>query len=223
MPEYADLVQLGAGAGTGKPWFGILGPLAAGVDGGQRLELGGRKQRELLALLLINLNRCIPAFRIADALWQGAPPASADVTLRSHVSHLRRRLAGIGADDALVTRQSGYGLFVSPDQVDATHFERLLDSGREALALSDFENASKMFADALGLWRGSVLDDLGPPEFANTDAARLEELRMAALDHRIDADLVLGRHHAVVAELERLVVAHPFREELHCHPKASLQ
>ena len=111
---------------TGKAWFGILGPLAAGVDGGQRLELAGRKQRELLALLLINLNRSVPAGRIADALWRGAPPAGADITLRTHVSHLRHRLAGIGAQEALVTRQAGYGLFVGPDQVDAAQFEHLL-------------------------------------------------------------------------------------------------
>jgi serine/threonine-protein kinase PknK len=207
-------VELGDGAG--KPWFGILGPLAAGVEGGQRLDLGGRKQRELLALLLINLNQCIPAPRIADALWKGHPPASADVTLRSHVSHLRRRLAGIGVQDALITRPTGYGLFVNADQVDTARFEGLLESGREAVRLGEVERAARLLADALAVWRGSVLDDLGPPEFAHTDVARLEELRLTALDLRIDADLALGRHHAVIGELERLVVAHPFRERLHC-------
>ena len=201
---------------TGKAWFGILGPLAAGVDGGQRLEIGGRKQRELLALLLINLNRSVPADRIADALWRGAPPAGADVTLRTHVSHLRRQLAIIGAQDALVTRQAGYGLFVRPDQVDAARFEQLLELGREAAGLGEPERAAGLLVEALSLWRGSVLDDLGPPEFANTEAARLEELRLVALGHRIDADLALGKHQAVIAELERLVVAHPFREPLHC-------
>jgi serine/threonine-protein kinase PknK len=201
---------------TGKAWFGILGPLAAGVDGGQLLELGGRKQRELLALLLINLNRSLPAGRIADALWRGEPPAGADVTLRTHVSHLRHRLAGIGAQNALVTRQAGYGLYVRPDQVDAAQFEHLLELGRQALGLGEAERAARLLGDALSLWRGSVLDDLGPPEFANSEAARLEELRLDALDHRIDADLALGKHHAVIAELERLVVEHPFRERLHC-------
>ena len=201
---------------TGKPCFGILGPLTAAADGGQRPELGGHKQRELLAFLLINLNRCIPAGRIADALWRGSPPAGADVTLRTHVSHLRRWLAGIGARDALVTRQAGYGLFVGPDQVDVAQFERLLELGQEALELGDAERAARLLAEALSLWRGSVLDDLGPPEFANTEAARLEELRLVALDHRIDADLALGKQHAVIAELERLVLAHPFRERLHC-------
>ena len=209
-------MELGGAPSTGKPWFGILGPLAAGVDGGQRLELAGRKQRELLALLLINLNRCLPAGRIADALWRGAPPAGADVTLRTHVSHLRRRLAGIGAQDALVTRQAGYGLFVGPDQVDAAQFEHLLGLGREAVGLGEAERAARLLVEALSLWRGSVLEDLSQPEFATTEAARLEELRLVALGHRIDADLALGKHHAVIAELERLVVAHPFRERLQC-------
>jgi serine/threonine-protein kinase PknK len=201
---------------TGKPWFGILGPLAAGVDGGQRLELGGRKQRELLALLLINLNRCLPADRIADALWRGKPPEGADVTLRTHVSHLRRRLAVIDAQDALVTRQAGYGLILRPDQVDAAQFEHLLGLGHEALGVGESQRAAQLLAEALALWRGSVLDDLGPPEFADTEAARLEELRLVALGHRIDADLALGKHQGVIAELERLVAAHPFREQLHC-------
>ncbi len=209
-------MKLGGGAGTGRPWFGILGPLAVGVEDGPRLELGGRKRRELLALLLLNLNRCVPADRIADALWRGEPPASADVTLRSHVSHLRQRLARIDAGEALVTGQAGYGLFADPDQLDATHFEHLLKAGRDALDLGDMEGAARSLASALSLWRGAVLDDMGPPDFAATEAARLEELRLSALDYRIDADLALGRHQAVTAELERLVVAQPFRERLHC-------
>jgi serine/threonine-protein kinase PknK len=213
---YADLVELGGGPPTGRPRFGILGPLTAAADGAQRLELGGHKQRELLAFLLINLNRCTPAGRIADSLWRGAPPAGADVTLRTHVSHLRRWLAGIGARDALVTRKAGYGLYVDPDQVDAAQFERLLKHGQEVLGLGDAERAARLLAEALSLWRGSVLEDLGPPEFATTEAARLEELRLIALDNRIDADLARGKHHAVIAELERLVLAHPFHERLYC-------
>jgi len=201
---------------TGKPCFGVLGPLTAGVDGGKRLDLGGRKQRELLAMLLVNLNRCIPASRIADALWRGDPPAGADVTLRTHVSHLRRRLATIGAQDALVTGPAGYGLFLRSDQVDADRFEHLSSLGQEALRLGEPERAARLLTEALGLWRGSVLDDLGSPEFANTEAARLEELRLVALDHRIDANLAVGKHNAVIAEVERLVAAHPFRERLHC-------
>lgn len=201
---------------TEKPWFGVLGALVAGVDGGGRMELGGRKQRELLGMLLLNANRCTPAGAIADGLWGGKPPASAEITLRTHISHLRRRLATIGAQDALVTRRASYGLFVSQDQVDATQFEHLTIEGQKALDLGEFARAAQLLAEGLNLWRGSVLEDLGPPEFATTEAARLEELRRTALEHRIDADLALGQHHAVIAELERLIVEHPFRERLHC-------
>lgn len=216
LREYADLVELGAVAGTGRPWFGILGPLAAGVEGGQPMDLGGRKQRELLALLLINVNRCIPADRIADAMWHGRPPVSADVTLRSHVSHLRRRLAAVGVQDAVVTGQAGYGLFLDPDAVDAARFEGLVESGRDAVRRGETERGAALLAEALDLWRGPVLDDLGPPDFARAEAARLDELRLTALEQRIDAELALGRHSGVVAELERLTRAHPFRERLHC-------
>jgi DNA-binding SARP family transcriptional activator len=132
-------------------------------------------------MLLLNLNRCLPASRIADAIWHGQPPASADVTLRTHVSRLRSRLAAIGAQDALVTRQAGYGLFLRPDQVDAAQFEHLLSLGQEALNLGEPERAAKLLAEALDLWRGEVLDDLGQPEFANTETARLDELRLVAL------------------------------------------
>ncbi|HET7665342.1 MAG TPA: BTAD domain-containing putative transcriptional regulator [Mycobacterium sp.] len=215
-------MELGGVPTTGEPRFGILGPLTAAADAGQRLELGGHKQRELLAFLLIHRNRCTPASRIADALWHGAPPAGADVTLRTHVSHLRRWLAGIGARDALVTRQAGYGLYVGPDQVDATQFERLLEQGRAALGLGDAERASQLLAEALNLWRGTVFEDLGPPEFATAEATRLEQLRLVAVESRIDADLALGNHHAVVAELERLVLAHPFHEGLHCQSMLAL-
>jgi serine/threonine-protein kinase PknK len=204
--------------------FGILGPLSVGVEGegGQRLGLGGRKQRELLALLLINLNRCLPASRIADALWRGSPPAGADITLRTHVSHLRRRLAEVGAQDALVTRQAGYGLFLRPDQVDAARFEQLLTLGQAARSAGQPQRAADLLSEALGLWRGTVLEDLGSPDFGTTEAARLAELRLVALDQRIDADLALGKHRDVIAELEGLVVAHPFRERLHCQLMVAL-
>ena len=186
----------------GKPRFGILGTLTAAPTGAEQLRLAGATQRELLALLLINVNRCISAGRIAAALWHGEPPAGADVTLRTHVSHLRRRLAGIGAQDVLVTGQAGYGLLVGPDQIDVAQFEHLLKRGREALGLGDAERAARLLAEALSVWRGPVLDNLGPPEFADTEAARLEELRLVTLDHRIDADRALGKHQAVIAELE---------------------
>ena len=111
------------------PRFKILGGLDGTLDG-HRLELSGPKQRWLLAMLLLNLNQFVSADRLAEALWENEPPASAEVTLRTHVSHLRRRLAAIGASESLVTRRSGYSLMLDPEQVDAYRFERLLFNRR---------------------------------------------------------------------------------------------
>ncbi|HEU4947625.1 MAG TPA: BTAD domain-containing putative transcriptional regulator [Kribbella sp.] len=192
------------------PRFGILGGLEVTPDD-HRLELSGPKQRLLLAMLLIHLNQFVSAGRLVEALWGSEPPASAEVTLRTHVSHLRRRLAAIGAPEALVTRRSGYSLTLDPEQVDAYRFERLVGLGQEALGLADAVRASQLLRDALDLWRGPVLADLDRPLFAEAETARLEELRLDALEARISADLALGRYD-VISELERLVVDHPFRE-----------
>lgn len=200
---------------TGVPEFGILGPLTVSRGGGQPIDLGGPKQRELLALLLLHPNRCLSADRIADAIWHGAPPASADVTLRAHVSRLRSRLASVGVHDVPVTQKAGYGVFVSRGQIDSARFEDLLEEGQEALQTGNTESAAGVLREALSLWRGAVLEDLGQPQFAAAETARLEELRLVAVGHRIDADLALGRHHALIAELESLSAAHPFRERLH--------
>lgn len=198
------------------PEFGILGPLVVTVDGGQPVDLGGPKQRELLAMLLLHPNRCLPADRIADAIWCGAPPASANGTLRAHVSRLRSHLVAAGAHDVLVTQRAGYGIFLSRNQIDSVRFEDMLALGHEALRAGDAERAAGILGEALSLWRGDVLEDLEEPEFATAETARLDELRLIATEHRIDADLMLGRHHAVITELERLTAAHPYREQLHC-------
>lgn len=201
---------------TGQPVFGVLGPLTVGVDGEAPLELGGRKQRELLGLLLLSPNRVLPTSQIADALWHGNPPPSADVTLRAHVSRLRSRLSCVGAQDTLQNRQAGYGMFVQLDRLDATRFERLLSAGQEALVNGDPMRAAELLNQALRLWRGGVLEDLDEPGFATAETARLDELRLNATELRINADLMLGRHHGVITELERLTAAHPYREPFHC-------
>lgn len=197
-----------------RPRFGILGPLQAVGDDGRRVDLGGPKQRDLLAMLLVHLNQFVPASRLIDELWNGAPPASADVTLRTHVSRLRQRLAAIGPEEVLVTRPSGYGLVLDPESVDSYRFERLAGLGQEALGLGNPERAAQLLHAALELWRGEVLEDLGSPGYAQPAATRLDELRLVTLESRIDADLQLGRHSSVVAELDQLVAAHPFRERL---------
>ena len=165
-------------------------------------------------MLLVHLNQFVPASRLIDELWNGAPPASADVTLRTHVSRLRQRLAAMGPEEALVTRPSGYRLVLDPELVDSYRFERLAGLGQEALGLGKPERAAQMLRAALELWRGEVLEDLGNPGYAQSEAIRLDELRLVTLESRIDADLQLGRHNSVVAELDQLVAAHPFCERL---------
>ena len=190
----------------------MLGSLAVTDEAGAPLDVGGPKQRELLALLLLHVNSFLPPGRIADALWNGAPPDGGVATLRSHVSHLRRRLAAAGADGALQTKPAGYGLVLEPDQVDAARFERLLGLGQEAVGLGDLEHGAALLRDALAEWRGPVLANLDGPEFTAAEIARLNELRLVALESRIEADLALGRHTEVVAELEQQVRENPFRE-----------
>ena len=172
-----------------RPRFGILGPLQAVADDGRRVDIGGPKQRDLLAMLLVQLNQFVPASRLIDELWDGAPPASADVTLRTHVSRLRQRLAAVGSERALVTRPSGYGLVLDPELVDSYRFERLAGLGQEALGLGKPERAEQLLRAALELWRGEVLEDLGSPGYAQSEATRLDELRLVTLESRMDADL----------------------------------
>ncbi|UXA17513.1 BTAD domain-containing putative transcriptional regulator [Mycobacterium sp. SMC-4] len=207
----------GRGSDTvlGEPLFGILGPLTLSNEAGRPVDIGGRKQRELLAALLLDANRVISHARLVDALWAGGPPASVEVTLRAHVSRLRSRLAEAGAENALVSRPGGYGLFLKPEQIDARRFEKLLSDGQQALRHNDPDGAADLLASALRSWRGEVLQDLHHPDFAAAEAARLSELRLVAIELRIQADLMLGGHAAVIPELERLIVDHPFRETLH--------
>jgi len=171
--------------------FRILGPLEA-RDGERVLELGGVKRRGLLALLLLDANRVVSVERLVDGLWGDAPPASAQASLQNHLGRLRRELG-----DRLVTRPPGYLLRVGDGELDLHRFQSLAVDGR--------------WAEALALWRGPPLADLaGEP--VGRAAAHLDELRLAALEERIDAELALGRHTAVVPELEELVAAEPYRE-----------
>ncbi len=155
--------------------------------------------------------------RLVEDLWSGEPPAKAVKSVQIHVSRLRRVLAGDGngQDDVLVTRPIGYLLRVAPGELDAGRFEGLLQEGRQALAAKAPERAAEQLREALALWRGRPLADLAYETFAQPEIARLEELRLTALEVRIEADLALGRHALLVAELERLVGEHPARERLH--------
>ena len=195
--------------------FHILGPLEA-LDEGQQVPLGGSKLRAVLALLLVHRGETLSSDRLIDELWGEEPPATAAKTLQVHVSRLRKALArGSGdAAEVVVTSPHGYGLEIDPEQVDAHRFERLLGQGRGELAAHRPARALSVLEEALALWRGPVLADLSYEAFAQAEIARLEDLRVAALEQLIEAKLALGSHAEVVGQLETLIVEHPYRERL---------
>jgi len=186
--------------------YRILGPLEV-VDSDRRpLPLGGPKQRALLALLLLHANEVVSADTLIDRLWGGGPPATAAKVLQVQVWRLRKALG----TEALATRAPGYVLGVGADELDLARFERLLAEARGA----EPATAAAKLRDALSLWRGTPLADLAYEQFASTEVARLEELRLVALEERIEADLAIGRHSELVPELEALVAEHPLREQI---------
>jgi DNA-binding SARP family transcriptional activator len=188
--------------------FRILGPLEV-VDGGDRLALGTAKQRALLAALVLRPNEIVSTDRLIDDLWGERPPDTAAKVLQVYVSQLRKVLV---EDDRLLTRAPGYLLRVSPGELDAHQFELLVDEGRRALAAGEPRQAASKLRSALALWRGPALADLAFEPFAQSEIARLEERRLAAVTERIEADLALGRHEELIAELEALVGEHPLQE-----------
>jgi DNA-binding SARP family transcriptional activator len=191
--------------------FRVLGPLEVVGDDGP-IRLGGARQRATLAILLLNANRVVSIDRIADDLYAGAPPVTAVTQVQRQISELRKLL---GSDAAIDTRSPGYVITVDPEHIDLTRFERWMDDGLDALAAGDPSAASDCFARALTLWRGDALADLQYESFAQAAIERLEELRVAAIEHRIESELALGRHAQVVSELEDLARAHPLRERIH--------
>ena len=190
--------------------FRVLGPLEVVGDGGP-VRLGGPRQRATLAILLLNANRVVPVERLADDLYAGRPPVSAVTQVQRQVSELRRAL---GSAAAIETQPPGYALRVSDDDLDLARFEHLTAEAERARSRDDPGAAAALLREALALWRGPPLADLAYESFAAASCERLEELRLAALEDRIDADITLGRHAKLVAELEELVAQHPLRERL---------
>ena len=188
--------------------FLILGPLEA-IDGGRQLPLGGTKQRSLLALLLLHANQVVSRDRLIDELWSGAASRDGTKSLSVAVARLRKALAP--EDGLLVTRPPGYELRLGPGQLDLHRFEQLV---AEASASAEPATAAGKLRDALALWRGPPLSDLAYQSFCQAEIARLDELRLLALEDRLRADLELGRHAELVGELESLVAEHPLRERL---------
>ena len=211
--------------------FRLLGPLEAS-DGDGFLALGGRRQRAVLAALLVAANTVVPDEALIAAVWGDDPPASALGTLHAYVSRLRRVLRSTAANGAaneaahggtpgrhggtveLARRTPGYLLRVDPGQIDAVRFEQLARRGHRLLDEGDFAEAAAELGRALALWRGPALADLAGLAFARAEATRLEELRLAAVEDQVAAKLACGRHAELVGELERLVAAHPLRERL---------
>ena len=186
--------------------FAILGPVEARRDGAA-LPLGGPKQRGLLAMLLLDANEPVSRDRLIAGLWGDESPPSASQSLDSYVSRLRRLLGA----DRLLRRPPGYLIAVGPGELDLDRFERTLERAR---ASNDPSVTSRLLHEALGIWRGPALADVLYEPFANAEAERLEQRRLAALEERIDADLARGAGAQLVPELDALVGEHPLRERL---------
>ncbi|HVD42766.1 MAG TPA: BTAD domain-containing putative transcriptional regulator [Gaiellaceae bacterium] len=174
------------------------------------MALGGQKRRALLAVLLLDANSVVSGDRLIDALWGDSPPETARNTIQVYISQLRKLLP----ESALETAPPGYRLVIEPDNVDLFEFIRLSEEGRTALGAGDAAGGADTLRAALALWRGAPLADLAWEPFAQAEIVRLEELRLAALEDRIDADLALGRHGQLIGELEQLVAEHPLKERL---------
>ncbi|WP_433060747.1 BTAD domain-containing putative transcriptional regulator [Dactylosporangium sp. CS-033363] len=185
--------------------IGLLGPLEVRAGDGEIVEVGGSRLRVLVTLLALQPGRVVTAARLADGLWGEHPPGGAGNALQSLVSRLRRVLP----DGVLQARPTGYQLDVEPGDVDHLRFEALVERAR---ATADPAGAAVLFRQAEALWRGPALADAGDAAFARPWRARLDELRFAAMEDRLEAELGIGER--VVAELEALVAAHPLRERL---------
>jgi DNA-binding SARP family transcriptional activator/class 3 adenylate cyclase/DNA-binding CsgD family transcriptional regulator len=185
--------------------FRVLGPLEA-REGGRIVPLGGGKERSLLGVLLLHANETVSVDRLVDELWGERPPARATKLVQGYVSALRKRLG----PDRLVTGPRGYAVRVEPSELDSVEFERLVAQAHTKPP----EGAARCLREALAFWRGPALAGVRLEGFAASEAEHLNELRLAGLLDRIDADLALGRHEELVGELEALIAEHPLRERL---------
>jgi DNA-binding SARP family transcriptional activator/DNA-binding beta-propeller fold protein YncE len=185
--------------------YSILGPFEV-HDGDQPVAVGGGRQRKLLALLLLQANTPVSSDRLIDELWGAAPTETAAKSLQGHVSQLRKRLG----QHTVETVASGYALRLDAEQLDAARFERLLAEGGRLAP----PEAAVALREALALWRGPPLPEFAYDDFARDEILRLEELHLHCLEERVDADLALGRHDDLIAELEQLVRKEPLRERL---------
>jgi DNA-binding SARP family transcriptional activator len=194
--------------------YAILGPIEL-CEGERRTPMGGRRQAALLAVLLLNANRALSSDGLIELLWGDRGPVAAK-RLQAAILRLRRTLDPEGSRDesALRTVAGGYLLAVGPGELDADVFEARVRNGCRALERGDARSARDALGDALRMWRGPALAEVAYEEFAQPEIRRLEELRLAALETRIEADLRLGEDSGLIGELEVLVAAHPGRERI---------
>ncbi len=193
--------------------FCLLGPLLV-RRGKIALPVLPGKQRVLLAALLLRANCMVSVGDLVEVMWGSDPPASARGTLRNYVKELRKALGGSG-DSRLVTVPGGYQIRVTAAELDISKFDALRASAMKSAGIGAWHQASAQLRAALSLWRGEPLADVPSEWLALREVPRLAEMRMEAIEARIEADLRLGRHADVIADLKRLVALHPFRERLH--------
>jgi DNA-binding SARP family transcriptional activator len=205
------------GAGAGPLEFRILGPIEV-LRGGQPIRLGGTRQRAVLALMLLNANRTVSSDRIIEEVWDSPPPETALNSLHVQISHLRSALEPervlSAPSQVILRRDPGYAIQVADSQFDLFRFESLWGDGRRSLVEGDPGAARPLLGQALDLWRGEALSDLAAERFTSLEARRLDEMHLEAQLDRIDADLALGQHAVVVAELELLATRHPTQEQI---------
>ncbi len=195
--------------------FNVLGPLEV-CDGDRALHLGPPKQRAVLAVLLLEAGRVVSTDALVDRLWGEAPPARAVGALQAYVHNLRRILEpgrpARARPSMLASKACGYVLNVDPEHHDAVRFERLVREGEQLLEAGLPAGACAVLSRALDMWRGPALADVAYEPFAQAEIARLSELHAVALEGRVGADLALGNHVVVLAELEALAARYPSRE-----------
>jgi predicted ATPase/DNA-binding SARP family transcriptional activator len=192
----------------------VLGPFEVVVDG-RPVTLPRRRARALLAFLALHANEVVARDTLIDVLWPERPPDTAEHSIHVYVSEARKTLRAAGLPDALRRAAAGYLLEVGARQLDVRRFEELVERGKRALEDGDAAAAAAALTDALALWRGQPLAELAGDGFARVEIGRLEEMRLGALEDRIEADLALARHAELVSELEHLAAANPFRERIH--------
>jgi DNA-binding SARP family transcriptional activator len=197
-------------AATGRAELRVLGSLEVIGESGP-VALSALKQRQLLAVLAVHAGTARSSDYLIDALWSADKPQSPGKTVQVYVSQLRRLLpAGI----VISTRESGYALELEDDALDAARFERLVAEGRAASHAGNPALAASLLQRALALWRGQAYGDFAYADFARAEAERLEDLRLAAIEERIEAELELGQHVELLPELRSLAASHPLRERL---------